>query len=54
TLRGQDIQRIGRELVIENMEKLDEYKYNLHENYMKGIRSRRESCTLDGFDHYQQ
>lgn len=49
TQRGQDIQRIGRDLAIENMEKLDVYKSDLHENYLKGIRNWRESCTLD--DH---
>ncbi|KAI8332731.1 hypothetical protein EDC96DRAFT_451418 [Choanephora cucurbitarum] len=54
TLRGQEIQRIGRELAIENMEKLDEYKYDLHENYIRGIKNWRESCTLDDFDYYQQ
>lgn len=47
TQRGQDIQRIGRDLAIENMEKLDVYKSDLHENYLKGIRNWRESCTLD-------
>lgn len=44
TQRGQEIQRIGRDLAIENMEKLDEYKSDLHENYLKGIRNWRESC----------
>ncbi|KAI8090549.1 hypothetical protein BDF21DRAFT_357170 [Thamnidium elegans] len=47
TQRGQDIQIIGRNLAIENMEKLDEYKTDLHENYLKGIRNWRESCTLE-------
>ncbi|EIE89481.1 hypothetical protein RO3G_14192 [Rhizopus delemar RA 99-880] len=41
TLRGQQIQRIGRELAIENIEKLDEYKSELHENYIKGIQQWR-------------
>lgn len=45
--RGQDIQMIGRNLAIENMEKLDEYKSDLHENYLKGIRNWRESCSLE-------
>ncbi|KAI7892420.1 uncharacterized protein EV154DRAFT_505085 [Mucor mucedo] len=52
TQRGQDIQRIGRDMAIENMEKLDVYKSDLHENYLKGIRNWRESCTSD--DQYQQ
>jgi hypothetical protein len=46
TLRGQEIQRIGRDLAIENMDKLEEYRADLHENYLKGIRNWRES--LDG------
>jgi hypothetical protein len=50
TVRGQEIQRIGRDLAIENMEKLDEYKSDLHENYLKGIRNWRESCTLEDMD----
>lgn len=50
TQRGQEIQRIGRDLAIENMEKLDEYKSDLHDNYLKGIKSWRESCTMD--DHH--
>lgn len=50
TVRGQEIQRIGRDLAIENMEKLDEYKSDLHENYLKGIRNWRESCTLEDID----
>ncbi|RCH89959.1 hypothetical protein CU098_000126, partial [Rhizopus stolonifer] len=50
TLRGQEIQRIGRDLAIENMEKLDEYKLDLHENYLKGIRNWRESC-IDDMDY---
>lgn len=41
TLRGQQIQRVGRELAIENIEKLDEYKSELHENYIKGIQQWR-------------
>jgi hypothetical protein len=47
TERGQKIQRIGRDLAIENMEKLDEYKSDLHENYLKGIKNWRESCIMD-------
>ena len=50
TVRVQEIQRIGRDLAIENMEKLDEYKSDLHENYLKGIRNWRESCSLDDID----
>lgn len=50
TVRGQEIQRIGRDLAIENMEKLDEYKSDLHENYLKGIRNWRESCSLEDLD----
>lgn len=50
--RGQDIQRIGRDMAIENMEKLDEYKSDLHENYLKGIKNWRESCILDEMDDY--
>lgn len=42
TARGQQIQRIGRDLAVENMERLDEYKSELHENYLKGIKHWRE------------
>jgi hypothetical protein len=48
TLRGQEIQQFGRDLAVENMEKLEEYRTDLHENYFKGIRQWRETCTLDG------
>ncbi|KAI8644032.1 hypothetical protein BD408DRAFT_413953 [Parasitella parasitica] len=54
TVRGQEIQRIGRDLAIENMEKLDEYKSDLHENYLKGIRSWRESCVLEDIDDFSE
>jgi hypothetical protein len=52
TQRGQDIQIIGRNLAIENREKLEEYRSDLHENYLKGIRNWRESCTIDDMDDY--
>ncbi|KAI8883340.1 hypothetical protein K501DRAFT_333371 [Backusella circina FSU 941] len=48
TLRGQEIQQFGRDLAVENMEKLEEYRTDLHENYLKGIRQWRDTCTLDG------
>ncbi|CDH56001.1 hypothetical protein RO3G_00818 [Lichtheimia corymbifera JMRC:FSU:9682] len=38
SMRGREIQRRSRDLAIENMEKLDEYRANLHENYLEGIR----------------
>ena len=47
TQRGHEIQRIGRDLAIENMEKLDEYKSDLHDNYLKGIQNWRETCSLE-------
>lgn len=43
SLRGKDIQRLGRQLALENIEKLDGYRANLHENYMEGIREWREN-----------
>jgi hypothetical protein len=54
TQRGQDIQRIGRDLAIENMEKLDEYRSDLHGNYLRGIRNWRESCVdeMDGYSSF--
>lgn len=51
TQRGHEIQRIGRDLAIENMEKLDEYKSDLHDNYLKGIKNWRDSCSLDDHPH---
>jgi hypothetical protein len=43
SLRGKDIQRLGRQLALENIEKLDGYRANLHENYLEGIREWREN-----------
>lgn len=43
SIRGREIQRIGRDLAIENMERLDEYRANLHENYLEGVRGWRET-----------
>ncbi|KAI8143043.1 hypothetical protein BJV82DRAFT_613263 [Fennellomyces sp. T-0311] len=43
SMRGREIQRRSRDLAIENMEKLDEYRANLHENYLEGIRGWREN-----------
>ncbi|KAI9310982.1 hypothetical protein BX666DRAFT_2002290 [Dichotomocladium elegans] len=40
--RGREIQSRSRDLAIENMEKLDEYRANLHENYLEGIRGWRD------------
>jgi hypothetical protein len=51
TQRGQDIQRKGCDMAIENMQKLDKYKSGLHENYLKGIRNWRESCSNASSDH---
>lgn len=38
TLHGKDIQFLGRNFAMENMERLDTYRSNLHENYLKGVR----------------
>ncbi|KAF7728605.1 hypothetical protein EC973_005832 [Apophysomyces ossiformis] len=43
SMRGREIQRMGRDLAMENMEKLDEYRANLHDNYLEGVRGWRES-----------
>lgn len=47
SMRGREIQRLGRDLAIENMEKLDEYRANLHENYLEGVRGWRETYIDD-------
>ncbi|ORX50121.1 hypothetical protein DM01DRAFT_1308387 [Hesseltinella vesiculosa] len=53
SLRGREIQRLGRDLAIENMEKLEEYRSNLHENYLEGIRGWRENYIEDDeLDHH--
>ncbi|KAI7866780.1 hypothetical protein BDF14DRAFT_1809947 [Spinellus fusiger] len=54
SMRGREIQRLGRDLALENMEKLDEYRANLHDNYIEGVREWRESymdTTDDTEDH---
>ncbi|KAG0176902.1 hypothetical protein DFQ28_003388 [Apophysomyces sp. BC1034] len=43
SMRGREIQRMGRDLATANMEKLDEYRANLHENYLEGVRGWRET-----------
>ncbi|KAI8099775.1 uncharacterized protein BX664DRAFT_254028 [Halteromyces radiatus] len=50
SMRGREIQRLGRDLAIENMEKLDEYRANLHENYLEGVRGWRETYIDDDID----
>ncbi|KAI8340627.1 hypothetical protein BC941DRAFT_417730 [Chlamydoabsidia padenii] len=52
SMRGREIQRLGRNLAIENMEKLDEYRANLHENYLEGVRGWRETYIDDDLDDY--
>ncbi|KAI9254463.1 hypothetical protein BDA99DRAFT_518475 [Phascolomyces articulosus] len=47
SMRGREIQRRSRDLAIENMEKLDEYRANLHENYLEGIRGWRENYLIE-------
>ncbi|KAI8379239.1 uncharacterized protein BYT42DRAFT_568155 [Radiomyces spectabilis] len=53
SMRGREIHRLGRDLAIENIEKLDEYRANLHENYLEGIRGWRENYfeELDTIPH---
>ncbi|KAI8985327.1 hypothetical protein BDB01DRAFT_787643 [Pilobolus umbonatus] len=50
TLRGQEIQRFGRDLAIENIDKLDDYKMDMHENYIRGIKNWRDSCSYEEYD----
>ncbi|SAM03395.1 hypothetical protein [Absidia glauca] len=52
SMRGREIQRLGRDLAIENMEKLDEYRANLHENYLEGVRGWRETYIDDDLDDF--
>ncbi|KAI9245269.1 hypothetical protein BY458DRAFT_560844 [Sporodiniella umbellata] len=42
SVRKQQIQRIGRELALENIEKLDEYKTELHAGYIKSLQHWRK------------
>lgn len=44
SMRGREIQRRSRDLAIENMEKLEEYRASLQENYLEGVRGWREDC----------
>lgn len=44
SMRGREIQRRSRDLAIENMEKLEEYRASLQENYLEGIRGWQEDC----------
>lgn len=45
--RGQEIQRIGRDMAIENMERIDEYKSDLHDNYLTGVKNWRDSLQQE-------
>ncbi|KAF7725145.1 hypothetical protein EC973_000397 [Apophysomyces ossiformis] len=49
SLRGREIQRVGRDMAVENMEKLEEYRASLHENYLEGMRGWRE-CYVQELD----
>ncbi|KAI9315518.1 hypothetical protein BX666DRAFT_1860715 [Dichotomocladium elegans] len=53
TMRGREIQLRSRDLAIENMEKLDEYRASLHENYLEGIRDWRETYIDEEDDREQ-
>ncbi|KAI9009349.1 hypothetical protein CLU79DRAFT_775261 [Phycomyces nitens] len=53
SVRGREIQRLGRDLAVENMEKLDEYRANLHDNYLEGIRGWREGYLDDEDTEYR-
>ncbi|KAI9491916.1 hypothetical protein BDB00DRAFT_745253, partial [Zychaea mexicana] len=47
SVRGREIQHRSRDLAIENMEKLDEYRASLHDNYLEGIRGWRENYIVE-------
>ncbi|ORE14940.1 hypothetical protein BCV71DRAFT_267017 [Rhizopus microsporus] len=42
TFRSKEIQRLGHEIAIENMEKLEEYQADLKDNYIEGLRAWKE------------
>ncbi len=42
SMQSREIQQIGHELAIENLEKLDEYRSDLKINYLQGIESWKE------------
>jgi hypothetical protein len=42
SMQSREIQQIGHELAIENLEKLDEYRSDLKLNYLQGIESWQE------------
>lgn len=61
SMRGREIQRRSQDLARENLEKLEEYRANLHENYLEGIRGWRENyvrqdrlLALNEYDNYIQ
>ncbi|KAG0171923.1 hypothetical protein DFQ28_000788 [Apophysomyces sp. BC1034] len=49
SLRGREIQRVGRDMAVENMERLEKYRTSLHENYIDGVRG-REECYIQELD----
>ncbi|KAI7900688.1 uncharacterized protein BX663DRAFT_517266 [Cokeromyces recurvatus] len=50
-LQAQEIQRIGRDMAIDSMEKLDEYKAEMHANYLQGVQNWRESYIMTSSHH---
>ncbi|KAI8987366.1 hypothetical protein BDF20DRAFT_814435 [Mycotypha africana] len=41
TIRGQEIQQMGRNMAIDNIEKIEEYRTDLQENYIRGLKQWR-------------
>lgn len=42
SMQSKEIQQIGHDLAIENLEKLDEYRSDLRVNYLEGIKNWQE------------
>ncbi|KAI9473724.1 MAG: hypothetical protein EXX96DRAFT_315529 [Benjaminiella poitrasii] len=45
-MQAQELQRMGRDMAIDSMEKLDEYKSEMHVNYLQGVKNWRESYMI--------
>lgn len=52
SMQSREIQLIGHELAIENLEKLDEYRSDLKVNYLEGIKNWQERYHEDNIEDY--
>ncbi|CAO3599625.1 unnamed protein product [Absidia cylindrospora] len=48
TIHGQDIQHLGHDFAVENMEKLESYRSNLQDYYLRGVHEWKETYIEAG------